>query len=184
MEKTLSMTECNVTELQGYLQNGIRNLVDVREYAEFAGGRVKGAKLIPLGEIERRCSELDRAQMIFVMCRTGNRSAQARKKLKNLGFENVVNVAGGFDAWKKANLPFDKDENAPWALERQVRFVAGLLVLIGVLLSVFVHPYFIGLSGFVGAGLVFAAVTDTCAMGMMLLKMPWNKRAQSCELQN
>ena len=88
----------------------------------------------------------------------------------------MINVAGGFEAWKKAALPFEKDENAPWALERQVRFVAGSLVLIGVLLSVFVHPYFIGLSGFVGAGLVFAAATDTCAMGMVLLKMPWNRK--------
>jgi hypothetical protein len=68
-------------------------------------------------------------------------------------------------------------------LERQVRFAAGLLVLTGVLLSIFVHSYFIGLAGFVGAGLVFAAVTDTCAMGMFLLKMPWNKRAQSCEMK-
>lgn len=183
MKKTLNSTECSVNELHNNLQNGMRNLIDVREYAEFAGGRVNGAKLIPLGEIEKRCSELDRSQLIYVMCRTGNRSAQAQVKLENLGFENVVNVSGGFEAWKKADLPFEKDENAPWALERQVRFTAGLLVLIGVLLSIFVHPYFIGLSGFVGAGLVFAAVTDTCAMGMMLLKMPWNKRAQNCEVQ-
>jgi hypothetical protein len=61
------------------------------------------------------------------------------------------------------------------SLERQVRIAAGSLVFTGVMLSVFVHPYFIGLSGFVGAGLVFAGVTDTCAMGMMIAKMPWNQ---------
>lgn len=172
------MSECTVLTLSEKLKAKNAQLVDVREYAEFAGGRVSGAKLLPLGEIEMRNSELDRAKPVYVMCRTGNRSAQAQKKLKNLGFENVINVAGGFEAWKKADMPFERDEKAPWALERQVRFVAGSLVLIGVLLSIFVHPYFIGLSGFIGAGLVFAAVTDTCTMGMILLKMPWNRTTQ------
>jgi rhodanese-related sulfurtransferase len=157
------------------------HLVDVREYAEFAGGRVAGSILIPLGEIDRRHGELDPEKTIYLICRTGNRSSQAQRKLSALGFRKVVNVAGGFEAWKKAGLPHEKDENAPWALERQVRFVAGLLVLTGVLLAVLVHPYFIALSGFVGAGLVFAAVTDTCAMGMMLLKMPWNRTAIACD---
>ena len=170
------MTECTVLTLNEKLENEDLHLVDVREYAEFAGGRVAGARLLPLGEIERRNAELDRSKPVYVMCRTGNRSAQAQKKLNALGFENVVNIAGGFEAWKKAGLPFERDEKAPWALERQVRFVAGLLVLIGILLSIFVHPYFIGLSGFIGAGLVFAAVTDTCTMGMILLKMPWNRQ--------
>lgn len=170
------MSECKVLTLNEKLGNEELHLVDVREYAEFAGGRVAGAKLLPLGELEKRHSELDLTKPIYVMCRSGNRSAQAQRKLKSLGFTNVVNVAGGFEAWKKADLPFERDEKAPWALERQVRFTAGLLVLIGVLLSIFVHPYFIGLAGFVGAGLVFAAVTDSCAMGMMLLKMPWNRR--------
>jgi rhodanese-related sulfurtransferase len=175
------MSECTVLTLNEKLRNEDLHLVDVREYAEFAGGRIEGAKLLPLGELEKRHSELDHSKPIYVMCRTGNRSSQAQQKLKKLGFKNVINVSGGFEAWKKEDLPFDLDENAPWSLERQVRFVAGSLVLVGVLLSIFVHPYFIALSGFVSAGLVFAAVTDTCAMGMMLLKMPWNRKAQNCE---
>jgi len=61
------------------------------------------------------------------------------------------------------------------SLERQVRIAAGSLVLTGVLLSRFVHPYWIGLSGFVGAGLIFAGITDSCAMGMLIAKMPWNR---------
>lgn len=176
------MAECTVLTLNEKLENADDlHLVDVREHAEFAGGRIEGAKLLPLGELEKRHAELDHSKPIYVMCRTGNRSSQAQKKLKSLGFTNVINVAGGFEAWKKADLPFERDERAPWALERQVRFVAGLLVLVGVLLSVLVHPYFVWLAGFVGAGLVFAAVTDTCAMGMMLLKMPWNRTVQGGE---
>ena len=178
------MNECTVLTLNDKLNTENPQLIDVREYAEFAGGRVRQAKSLPLDELEKRLSELDRIRPIYVMCRTGRRSAEAQKKLKALGFADVTNVAGGFEAWKKENLPFELDENAPWALERQVRFAAGLLVLTGVLLSVFVHPYFVWLSGFVGAGLVFAAATDTCAMGMPLAKMPWNKQvAVNCEMQ-
>lgn len=173
------MSECTVLTLNEKLGNEDFHLVDVREHAEFAGGRISGAKLLPLGDLEKRHTELDHTKPIYVMCRTGNRSSQAQMKLKALGFTNVINVAGGFEAWKKEDLPFERDEKAPWALERQVRFIAGLLVLTGVLLSIFVHPYFIGLAGFVGAGLVFAAVTDTCTMGMILLKMPWNRPTRS-----
>jgi rhodanese-related sulfurtransferase len=155
--------------------------VDVREYAEYAGGRVAGASLLPLGELESRRAELDRTKPIYVICRTGRRSAEAQKKLKALGFPHVINVAGGFEAWKKENLPFERDRNAPWPLERQVRFAAGLLVLTGVLLSVLLHPYFVWLAGFVGAGLVFAGAADWCGMAMLLAKMPWNRKVQSCK---
>ena len=169
------MSECTVLALEEKLKNGGVELVDVREYAEFAGGRVSGAKLLPLGEIENRHTELDHKKPIYVMCRTGIRSSQAQNKLRNLGFDNVVNVVGGFQAWKKENLPFERDENAPWSLERQVRFAAGSFVLVGFLLSIFVHPHLIWISVFIGAGLVFSAATDTCTMGMILAKMPWNR---------
>jgi rhodanese-related sulfurtransferase len=170
------MSECTVLGLKENLGKSNTTLVDVREYPEHASERINGAKLIPLGEIEKRHHELDHNHTIYVMCRSGNRSLQAQKKLQALGFKNVVNVAGGINAWKKAGLPVERDENAVWDLERQVRFTAGLLVLTGVLLSIFVHPYFIGLSGFIGAGLVFAAITNTCGMGILLAKMPWNQK--------
>ncbi|MCU1288200.1 MAG: ygaP [Acidobacteria bacterium] len=172
---TVNFIECDVAELKKHLQNGGQNLIDVREYAEFSGGRVKGAKHIPLGEIENRSGEIDRSRTVYVMCRSGKRGAEAQKRLLGLSFSDVRNVSGGFEAWKAAGHAFDKDENAVWSLERQVRFAAGSLVVIGVLLSLLVHPYFVALSAFVGAGLVFAAVTDTCGMAMALSKMPWNK---------
>ena len=180
------MSECTVLTLSEKLGGGEEmQLIDVREQAEYAGGRISDAKLLPLGEIEKRHVELDRAKPIYVMCRTGRRSAEAQRKLKALGLTNVINIAGGFEAWKKENLPFERDEKAPWALERQVRFAAGLLVLTGVVLSVFVHPYFVWLAGFVGAGLTFAGATDWCGMGLLLAKMPWNKRvAGSCAMIN
>jgi hypothetical protein len=67
------------------------------------------------------------------------------------------------------------------SLERQVRIAAGLLVLTGSLLTAFVHHYWIVLPAFIGSGLIFAGVTDSCAMGMMLARMPWNRaRAETC----
>jgi rhodanese-related sulfurtransferase len=174
-QTTINPTECDVTELKTCLQNGGRNLIDVREYAEFAGGRVKGAKLIPLGDIEKRYAEIDRDKPAFMICRSGKRASEAQRKLFALGFSDVRNVRGGFEAWKAAGFEFEKDAKAVWSLERQMRFVAGSLIVLGVLLSLLIHPYFIVLSAFVGAGLVFAAVTDKCGMTMMLAKMPWNK---------
>ncbi|MEQ1765171.1 MAG: rhodanese-like domain-containing protein [Pyrinomonadaceae bacterium] len=171
------MSECSVLELRDRISLGSAVLVDVRDSVEYAGARIPGSKLIPLGDIESRCSELDRGSEIFVICRTGRRSAEAQRKLSALGFANVVNASGGIEAWKKEGLPIERDENAPWSIERQVRFTAGLLVLTGVLLSIFVHPYFIALSGFVGFGLAFTATIDWCGMGLLIAKMPWNRKA-------
>lgn len=175
------MNECTVFALNEKLGKEDLSLIDVREYAEFAGGRISGAKLFPLGDLENRSGELDHTKPVYVMCRTGRRSVEAQKRLKSLGFTNVVNVAGGFDAWKKAELPFERADKAPWSLERQVRFTAGLLVLLGVGLALAVHPYFIAISAFVGAGLTFAGATDWCGMAMLLAKMPWNRRARNRE---
>lgn len=171
------MTECSVSTLNEMMSSGGVTLIDVREWPEFAAGRVRGASLIPLGEIAKRSAEIDSSKDVYVICRTGRRSAEAATRLTSLGFGNVINVKGGFEAWKKENLPFERDEKAPWSIERQVRFTAGLLVFFGVLLSLLVHPYFIVLSGLVGFGLAFTATIDWCGMGLLLAKMPWNRRA-------
>ena len=95
------------------------------------------------------------------------------RKFVDAGFENVVNVDGGTQAWAEAGLPVVRGKKAI-SLERQVRIAAGFLVLLGAVLS-FWNVYFVLLSGFVGAGLMFAGITDTCGMGMVLAKMPWNQ---------
>lgn len=128
-----------------------------------------------MGDLHSRADELHRDHTVFVYCRSGRRSQLAKKKLLSLGYTDVRSVHGGFAAWEQAGLPVEKDDKQPWALERQVRFAAGSLVLIGALVSVLVWQPAIWLSAFVGAGLVFAAVTDTCGMAMLLAKMPWNR---------
>ena len=164
-------------QLQSRLASGTPPLLlDVREYPEFAGGRLAGAQLLPLAELERRAGELPRDREIVCVCRSGRRSAEAMGKLSRLGFDQVSELGGGLMAWEQAGLSLERDARAPWALERQVRLVAGLLVLLGLGLS-HVWPVAIALAWFVPAGLVFAAITDSCAMGMLIAKLPWNRRA-------
>jgi len=153
-------------------------LLDVREFPEFAGGRIKGSRLVPLGELDRRSGELPSGEAVVCICRSGKRSAQAADTLVASGLKNVAVLEGGLLAWEQAGFPLEKDAHAPWALERQVRFAAGLLVLAGLGLSL-IWPVAVALSWFVGAGLVFAAMTDWCGMGLLLAKAPWNRRSGS-----
>ncbi len=150
-------------------------VIDVREYGEFEAAKIHQAKLVPLSNFENRAGEIDRLQPVYLMCRSGNRAKQAAEKLVKRGFSDVHVVEGGMLAWEAASLPTIKGASKIWSLERQVRFAAGSMVVLGVVLSLLIHQYFIALSAFVGAGLVFAAITDTCGMAMMLAKMPWNK---------
>ncbi len=152
-------------------------LIDVRTPVEYRELHIPFAKNIPLDQL--KASELTTARSspdepLFVICRSGNRAEQACEKFHSLGYTNVVNVEGGTQAWDQAGLPVVRGKKSV-SLERQVRIAAGSLVVIGAVLGAFVHPYFIGLAAFVGAGLVFAGVTDTCGMGMMLARMPWNR---------
>jgi rhodanese-related sulfurtransferase len=111
-----------------------------------------------------------------LLCRSGGRAQKAAEKFLREGFNESVVVTGGTQAWIDAGLPVERGTIKVMSLERQVRIVAGSLVFIGVVLGWFVHRGFFGLSAFVGAGLVFAGITDFCGMGLLLARMPWNKR--------
>jgi rhodanese-related sulfurtransferase len=171
--KTISPKE--LAELNG---NGDADVVDVRTPVEFREVRAVSARNVPLDKLDPHELMRERNgngnEPLYVICRSGNRSTKACEQLVNAGYSNVVNVEGGTKAWDEAGLPVIRGKKAI-SLERQVRIAAGSLVLLGAGLGFFVHPYFIGLSAFVGAGLVFAGITDTCGMGMMLAKMPWNQ---------
>lgn len=178
-KESAGCASCSPGELNARLAAGADcRLIDVREFAEYAGGRIVGSTLVPLASLESGAAGLDRTRELVLICRAGRRSREAAKRLGAMGFGKLTVLEGGLDAWKGAGLAVEKDPSAPWALERQVRLVAGLLVLTGALLAHFVSPNWIWLSGFVGAGLTFAAVTDTCMMGNMLAAMPWNRQPE------
>lgn len=153
------------------------HVIDVRTPLEFREVHATCARNIPLDKLDPATIALTRNgsnEALYVICKSGARGKQACEKLVAAGQSNVVNVDGGTTAWEQAGLPVVRGQKA-MSLERQVRIAAGSIVFIGVVLSFVVHPYFVWLSGFVGAGLVFAGVTDTCAMGMLIAKMPWNQ---------
>ncbi|WP_397569337.1 rhodanese-like domain-containing protein [Schlesneria sp. T3-172] len=153
-------------------------LIDVRTPVEFREVHVDIARNVPLDQLDPAALMKSRKgsgdEPLYVVCKSGSRGQQACDKFVKAGFSNVVNVEGGTTACVAAGLPVVRGKKA-MSLERQVRIAAGSLVLTGVVLGWFVHPYFYGLSAFVGAGLVFAGITDTCGMGMILARMPWNQ---------
>jgi rhodanese-related sulfurtransferase len=150
-------------------------ILDVRESVEFANGHIFGCQSFPLQALGQRAPELPKDRSIVTVCKLGVRSGQAALKLRELGFPHVECLAGGMTEWKKAGLPVEEEAGAPWALERQVRFVAGALIALSLGLSYFWFPAIV-LAWLVSGGLIIAAMTDTCAMGMLLTKMPWNRR--------
>ena len=174
--------QVSVHEVNELLDSGGEcQVIDVREFSEFNSERIADAQLMPLSNFEKHAEEIDHSKPVYLMCRSGNRAKQAAERLMKKGFTDIHVVEGGMAAWAGADLPIVKGESKVWSLERQVRFAAGVFVLTGVLLGSLVTPYLYLLSAFIGAGLAFSAATDTCAMGMMLARMPWNKAPAACE---
>lgn len=170
-------TPCTPVELQSALARGGCQALDVREPAEVAAEWIPGLRPAPLSALDSHLGSLTVSEPVFVVCRSGQRAATAALRLKERGHQDVRVLQGGLLAWQAAGLAVERGPSRVWSLERQVRFAAGSLVVLGILLAAVVDPAFVVLSGFVGAGLVFSAVTDTCGMAMVLARMPWNQRA-------
>lgn len=159
-------------------QNPAIEVIDVRTPAEFGSVHATGVKNVPLDALNVESIKQSRAgkkEPLYVICQSGARAKKACDQLLAAGVA-VVSIEGGTNGWVAAGLPVKKGKGVI-SLERQVRIAAGSLAFTGAILALTVHPYFAGLSAFIGAGLVFAGVTDTCGMGMMLAKMPWNSKA-------
>ena len=149
-------------------------IVDVRTPMEYQEAHIAGAKNIPLSKLSNGdVGELANGKPVYIVCRTGRRANDARKILSGDGIDNVV-INGGMEEWNKAGHDVVRGKKIV-SIERQVRIAAGGLVLLGALLAYFVHIGFLIIPGFVGAGLIFAGITDSCAMGLLLARMPWNQ---------
>jgi rhodanese-related sulfurtransferase len=183
----MTVTVIKPQELAELCKDGKKiDLIDVRTPVEYREVHVPIARNIPLDQLDATALMQTRkgsiVEPLYIICRSGNRGQQACEKFLKAGFSNVVNIEGGTLACVEAGIPVIRSKKAI-SLERQVRIAAGSLVLLGTILGWFVHPVFIGLSAFIGAGLVFAGITDTCGMGMLLARMPWNqcsKDSSSC----
>jgi rhodanese-related sulfurtransferase len=160
-------------------------ILDVRTPAEFETAHIPGAYNVPLDTLREHRAELRRHldQDVVLVCRSGARAEQAEQAFADAGLPGLRVLDGGMVAWEAASAPVNRGRQT-WELERQVRLVAGGIVTASVVGSA-ARPQLKWVAGAIGAGLTAAALTNTCAMGMLLAKMPWNRRRDSaCDVDS
>jgi rhodanese-related sulfurtransferase len=173
-----TLVEIEPHELKSWLDAERAILVDVREPDEHAAVRIPGAHLVPLSKFDP--SKVPAGTKIVLHCRSGVRSAQAARIMRDAGHE-VTTLRGGLKAWKSAGLELQRSKGVPISIMRQVQITVGAMVLISFLLGMLVHPWLHGIGAFMGAGLLFAGLSGTCALAGLLAIMPWNKTKGGCE---
>ena len=158
-------------------------ILDVRTPGEFENRHIPGAYNVPLDQLAEHAPELRavNGSVVVLVCQSGQRATRAEALLREAGMPGVHVLDGGMTAWIQAALP-TRRTRARMSLERQVRIVAGSLVATSALAALLVSPLWAALSAAIGSGLVFAGITDTCTMGMLLARLPYN-RGTSCDTE-
>ncbi len=170
-------------ELRERLNSGqAPRLIDVRTHGEFETVHIPGAYNVPLDLLREHRDQIVKHldQDVVLICKSGQRAAQADETLRRAGLTNVHVLDGGMTAWETTGFAVNRGTEQ-WDLERQVRLVAGLIVAVSILVGAFI-PGVQWLAFAIGAGLTVAALTNTCAMGMLLARLPYNRGA-SCDAQ-
>lgn len=180
---TPSAVRLRPAELQRLLAADVTTrLIDVRTAGEFESGHISGAYNVPLDTLGEHRAEIARVEApIVLICQSGARAAKAEDTLRASGMTNIRILEGGMSAWAATGAPV-RTVAERWGLERQVRLVAGSIVLAAIVASVW-FPAARFVAGAVGAGLTFAALSNTCAMGMLLSKLPYNRGA-TCDIDD
>lgn len=175
------MTALELSTLLG--SNQAARLLDVRMPSEFDNSHIAGAYNVPLDQLPEHAHDVRVAQgAVVLICQSGQRAQKAAALLRSSGMANMHVLDGGMKAWLSAGYPVRRIR-ARISLERQVRIAAGAVVAAGAIAALTVSPLWALLPAFVGSGLVFAGVTDTCAMGMLLARLPYNRAAASCDTE-
>lgn len=156
------------------------HVIDVRTPGEFETGHIEGSYNVPLdllGEHIRDLASLDHS--VVLVCQSGARATKALEQLVTAGKSNLRLLQGGMNAWTASGGDVARTNETRWAMDRQVRLVAGSMVLAGVVAGVWFPPARV-LAGFVGAGLTWSAISNTCTMAALLSKLPYNRA--SCDM--
>jgi rhodanese-related sulfurtransferase len=157
-------------------------LLDVRTAGEYESVHIRGSYNVPLDTLGEHGDEIRATveEPVVLLCQSGNRARQAEAALQECTMRNVHVLEGGMAGWLAADLPVVRGRQR-LSLERQVRIAAGSLAALGAVLSLVLNPLFAVVPAFVGTGLVFAGVTDTCGMAMVLSRLPYNRPA-NCDV--
>ncbi len=178
MTSVATLPKINTAELAKQLGSGSTTVLDVRTPGEYAAAAIEGSQHLPLDQIGGQLDVLGRGLTgpVTLVCRSGQRATQAYEQLSAAGAKDLTVLDGGITAWQAAGQPVQSTDgpSSTWEMDRQVRLAAGSLVLGGVLASLR-WPKARFLSGAVGGGLTFAALSNTCAMSRVLLKLPYNQ---------
>ena len=154
-------------------------IIDMRFPISFAEVHAPKARSVPFETLDPHEVMVQREgaadEPLYIICQIGVRSRDAARLFIEAGFTNVVNVEGGTRAWQQAGFPVVHERQRGLSLRRQVQLAAGSLVVAGSAVGLFLSPVFIAIPAAVGAGLIYTAASDNCAMGMVLAKMPWNR---------
>ena len=168
-------------------ENPYIRLIDVRSPAEYESVHIKGSYNIPMNTLEQHGPAIRRniRDPVVFVCRSGKRAKKVYdatsadpeiQKLVDTGLTHIHVLDGGILAWQAAGGTVRRGQDR-WSIERQVRFVTGSIVLVSVIFSVWI-PWTKWIAAFIGAGLTFAALSNTCGMELLLAKMPWNQSNQ------
>jgi rhodanese-related sulfurtransferase len=172
-----TLTPIGPQDLAARLRAGAVKLIDIREADEHAREHIAGSVSMPMSAIEKgHLNFTPRGDVVF-HCKSGMRTSTNCVRLAGHVEGPAYMLEGGLDAWKRAGLGSRKKAGAPIELMRQVQIVIGLFVLTGIALTLVVHPYFIAIPAFMGAGLLFAGVSGWCGMARLIALAPWNRQA-------
>ena len=163
------------TEAKRRIDSGSAILVDIREPMEHAREAIPGARINSLSTFDPSTLRGPDAPAVIFHCLSGKRTCENAELLLGCGAPETYILEGGLLGWKAAGYSTRIDRFKPIEIQRQVQIVAGALIVLGLLLSWLVSPMFLGLSAFVGAGLIFAGLSGWCGMARLLSLMPWNR---------
>lgn len=159
-------------------------VLDVRTTGEFEGAHIAGAYNVPLDLLGEHAKDVRTATgPVVLVCQSGQRASKAEQLLRTAGLADIHVLEGGMKEWMSRGLAVNRVK-ARISLERQVRIAAGAMAASGAIAALTVSPLFAIVPALIGSGLVFAGVTDTCAMGLLLARLPYNRSAQTCDTES
>ena len=170
------MSQCeniSINEYNDLCQNQRVKLIDIRTPDEYTKEHIKGAINKTLNELNSH--DFFEDEIVVFHCQSGNRTRQAEGFFSKLPIKNVYILKGGINAWKKEKLQTVINAKTPFPIMRQVQIIVGFMVVLGIVLSYTISPWFNILSAFFGAGLLFAGLSGTCALANVLMLLPFNK---------
>ena len=177
IETETTVQSISATQLSAALAAGRVNVLDIRTPGEFETLKIAGSVNIPLDRLNPVdvVSRFGANAPLYCICQTGTRSQLAASKLRRAGMQQVIHVDGGTNAWVSGGFPVESGTRKVIALDRQMRITAGALIVLGIAIGALWHPAGYWFAGLIGAGLMYAGISNSCGMTMVLAKMPWNQ---------